>query len=111
MTGTREISGSEATRFKNVTISLCASSKGASMFTSITIAPASTCLRAIERASSYFFSEMSRKNFFEPATLQRSPTLTKPTSGVTSNSSRPDNHNVDGFLFLICGFFPAANWQ
>ena len=64
---------------------------------SMTRAPSATCLRAMVIASSYFFSLMRRRNFRLPATLQRSPTFTKCTSGVTSNSSRPLSHIVCGF--------------
>ena len=91
ITGTRAISGSDATRLRKVVISSAASSNPSSMLTSITNAPSSTCLRAIDKASSYFFSFIKRRNLREPATLQRSPTLTKLISGVTSNSSSPES--------------------
>ncbi|CDA21324.1 unknown [Bacteroides sp. CAG:144] len=98
--GTRQISGSEAMRFRNVTISFCASSMASSILMSMICAPSSTCLRAIPRASSYFFSEISRKNLREPATLHRSPTLIKLFSGMIFNSSKPDKQST---FSLICG--------
>jgi len=105
--GTRAISGSEATRFRKVVISCAASSKPSSIFTSMTKAPSSTCLRAIDKASSYFFSLMSRKNLREPATLQRSPTLTKLISGETSSNSNPDNHKCACFFTGTRGCTPC----
>ena len=94
ITGTRATSGSLATRLRNVVISVFASSRPSSIFMSITCAPSATCLRAMARASSYFFSLMRRRNLREPATLHRSPTFTNPTSGVTSSSSSPLSHIV-----------------
>ena len=76
MTGTRDISGSDARKCRKVTISSFESSMASSMLISITWAPSSTCLRAILRASSYFFSLISLRKAFDPATLQRSPMLT-----------------------------------
>ena len=96
ITGTRAISGSEARRFKNVVISDSASSRPSSILTSITKAPSSTCLRAIDNASSYFFSLIRRRNFLEPATLHLSPTFTNLTSGVSSISSSPESHMYSG---------------
>ena len=112
MTGTREISGSEASKFRNVTISCRASRRPSSMFTSMTIAPSSTCLRAMSNASSYFFSFISLRNLREPATLQRSPTFTNLISGVCSNSSSPLRHNVTGLSAGTCGCPCAAKaWK
>ena len=50
MIGTREIAGSLATRFRNVTMACSESSIPSSMFTSISCAPASTCCRATASA-------------------------------------------------------------
>ena len=69
-----------------------------SIFTSITKAPSSTCLRAILSASSYFFSLIKRRNLRDPATLHRSPTLIKFISGVCSNSSNPESHSLSGVV-------------
>ena len=52
MTGTREMSGSEATRLRNRTIASSPSSIPSSMLTSMTWAPFSTCWRATSRAVS-----------------------------------------------------------
>ena len=43
ITGTREISGSEAMRFRNLTMAALESSMASSMFTSTICAPFSTC--------------------------------------------------------------------
>ena len=51
MTGTRAMSGSAATRFRNFVMAACESSIASSMLTSITCAPFSTCWRATESAS------------------------------------------------------------
>ena len=103
MIGTRAISGSEATRLRKVVISSAASSSPSSMFTSIICAPSSTCLRAIDKASSYFFSFIRRRNLRDPATF------TKFISGDTSNSSSPDSHKYCGHSAGTCGFFPSAS--
>ena len=92
--GTRAISGSDIRRFRKFTISARASNKPSSILISSTCAPSSTCLRAMESASSYFFSLMSLRNLREPATLQRSPTFTKLFSGFTSSSSKPESHRL-----------------
>ena len=107
ITGTFDMSGSEATRFRKFTISSLASSSASSMFTSMTRAPSSTCLRAMESASSKFFSFISLRNFLLPATLHRSPTFTKRTSLFTSRSSRPESHRVDGLGCGTCGRLPC----
>ena len=85
MTGTVAISGSDPIRLRNLTISFLESSNPSSMLMSMTIAPSSTCLRAMDIASSYFFSLMSRRNLREPATLHRSPTLTNNVGFMTSS--------------------------
>ena len=51
MTGTRAMSGSEAIRFRNVTIAFSESSSPSSMLTSSTCAPFSTWLRATASAA------------------------------------------------------------
>ena len=109
ITGTRAISGSEATRFRKVVISSFASNSPSSILTSIISAPSSTCCRAIDNASSYFFSFIRRRNLREPATLQRSPTLTKLISGFTSSSSNPESHIQSGLRAGTCGLAPAIN--
>ena len=91
MTGTRAISGSDDSRLRKFTISFSVSSRPSSILTSMICAPSSTCLRAIAKASSYCFSLIRRRNLRDPATLQRSPTLTKLISGEISSKSRPLN--------------------
>ena len=107
--GTDAISGSDAMRLRKLTISFWASRSPSSIFMSMTRAPSSTCFRAMERASSYWPLLISRRNLREPATLQRSPTFTNCTSGVTSRSSNPLSHIVVDGEFGICGFFPSVN--
>ena len=53
ITGTREISGSAAASFRNLSMAASESSIASSMLTSMTWAPFSTCWRATCRASSY----------------------------------------------------------
>ena len=89
ITGTRAMSGSEATRFKKVVIAFSESSIPSSMFTSMICAPPNTCWRATERASSYCPARTSFENFGEPVTLVRSPTLMKLVSGRRTRASRP----------------------
>ena len=75
MTGTRLMSGSAAIRFRNRVIIASPSSSASSMFTSITLAPASTCSRAMATASSNFSSRIRRAKRREPVTFVRSPTI------------------------------------
>ena len=109
ITGTEAMSGSAAIVFRKFTISERASKRASSIFTSMTRAPSATCLRAMAMASSYFFSWMSRRNFREPATLQRSPTFTKRTSGVTSSSSSPLSHIVSDLATGVRGVLPSTS--
>ncbi len=51
ITGTREMSGSAATRLRKVTMAACESSIASSMLMSIICAPFSTCWRATDSAS------------------------------------------------------------
>ena len=51
ITGTREMSGSEAMRLRNVAIAFSESSRPSSMLTSMICAPFSTCSRAIDNAA------------------------------------------------------------
>ena len=52
ITGTREMSGSEATSFRNRSIAATPSIMPSSMLTSMTCAPFSTCCAATDRAAS-----------------------------------------------------------
>jgi hypothetical protein len=76
MIGTREMSGSDAIRFRKRVIAACESSIASSMLMSMTWAPFSTCWRATDSASSNCSFRIMRANAFEPVTLVRSPTLT-----------------------------------
>jgi hypothetical protein len=77
MIGTREMSGSDAIRFRKRVIAACESSIASSMLMSMTWAPFSTCWRATDSASSYCSLRIMRANAFEPVTLVRSPMFTK----------------------------------
>ena len=94
--GTREISGSEAIKFKKVRIASTPSSMPSSILTSITCAPFSTCCRATDNASSNLFSLTSRANLAEPVTFVRSPTLMKSPPSCRLKGSRPDNFKFPG---------------
>jgi hypothetical protein len=89
MTGTRAISGSEATRFKKVVMDFSESSMASSMLTSIIWAPLSTCCLATATAASKSPARMSLENLGEPVTLVRSPMLTKFVSGRIVSGSSP----------------------
>ena len=110
MKGTRATSGSEARRFRKCTISSFVSNKPSSKFISIICAPSSTCFRAMPMASSYFFSETSRKNLREPATLQRSPIFVKFRSGLISQDSKPESHRQEGTATGRWGVRPSSNF-
>jgi len=86
MTGTREISGSDAIRLRNLTMAAFESSMASSMLMSIAWAPASTCWRATDNASSYLPSMIKVANFFEPVTLVRSPILMNVERGFRGSS-------------------------
>ncbi len=89
MMGTRAISGSVAIRLRNVVIAFSESSRSASMFTSITFAPLRTCSSATSTPLWKSPDSIRRRNLAEPVMLVRSPTITKPVSGVIRNGSRP----------------------
>ena len=108
ITGTRAMSGSPASMFRNVVISARASSRPSSMFMSMSCAPSSTCLRAMSNASAYFFSFIRRRNFLEPATLQRSPTLMKFMLLFTTRRSSPESQSSDGFATGTRGCTPSV---
>jgi len=61
ITGTREMSGSEATSDRNLVIAFSESSIASSMFTSISCAPFSTCWRATARPSCSRREDEARK--------------------------------------------------
>ena len=90
MIGTRAMSGSAASRLRNVLMACTESSRPSSMFTSRICAPPSTCCRATSSASAYCPARTSFANLGEPVTFVRSPTLTKLESGRITNGSRPE---------------------
>ena len=89
MIGTREISGSEAIRFRNRVIAASESSMLSSMFTSMICAPFSTCCRATTSASSYWSFLIRFAKRGEPVTFVRSPIFMKLDSGRTVRASMP----------------------
>ena len=93
MIGTRAMSGSAAIRLRYLVIACSPSSMASSMLTSITWAPFRTCWRATSRASAKLPSRISPANLGEPATLVRSPTLTKPVTVSKVKGSRPDRRS------------------
>lgn len=98
ISGTRAQSGSEASKFRNRVMAACPSNRPSSKLTSTTCAPFSTWARAIARASSYSPFRMCLQNLREPATLQRSPTLTNPVVSFTLRTSRPESNMISEFL-------------
>ncbi|MNM37802.1 hypothetical protein D3C81_485470 [compost metagenome] len=109
MMGTREISGSEAIRFRKRVMAASESSIASSMLMSITWAPFSTCWRATDRASSYCSLRIMRANAFEPVTLVRSPTLTNSDSSLTTNGSRPARRKSCDGAGTVRGVFFDSN--
>ena len=100
--GTLHISGSAAIRFKKRIIDSFPSIKPSSKLMSIICAPPSTWCLAISKASSNFSSLINLKNFLEPATLVRSPTLMKLLFSFKTKGSKPDNcMYFDCFTFII----------
>ena len=59
------------------------------MFTSSRFAPFCTCSRAMSTAAWKSPLSIRRRNFLEPVMFCRSPTITNPVSGRTTNGSRP----------------------
>src|SRR3954453_4794828 len=96
MTGTLAMAGSVATRFRNRVIVASPSIRSASMLTSIRFAPFSTCWRATSTAAAKSPDSISPAKIFEPVMFVRSPTITKPVSGVIRNGSRPANEGTGG---------------
>jgi hypothetical protein len=89
MIGMRAISGSVATRFRNVVIACSDSSRSASMLTSRRFAPPRTCSSATSTPPVKSPDSIRRLNFREPVMFVRSPIITKRVSGVIVNGSSP----------------------
>ena len=108
MIGTREMSGSDASSLRYLSMAASESSIPSSMFTSSICAPSSTCCLATDTASSYLSERISRLKRAEPVTLARSPTLTKLESALISRTSNP-LRTVFGFSEgLRRGLIPAT---
>src|SRR5580698_6011942 len=86
MIGTREISGSAATKFKNFLIDASESIIPSSMLMSITLAPPSTCCLATAKAPSKSPLRINFENLGEPVMLVRSPIMVNPIPNVYGSS-------------------------
>src|SRR5580658_2167645 len=73
ITGTRDISGSAAIRFRNLTIVGSPSMSASSTLMSMTLAPLSTCWRAMARHASQSPDLRALANLGEPVMFVRSP--------------------------------------
>ena len=91
MIGSRATSGSVAIRLRKVVIARSLSSRSASMLTSRRFAPPRTCSSATSTAPWRSPASIVRRKRAEPVTFVRSPIITKPVSGPSSNGSRPLN--------------------
>ena len=89
MIGTRLMSGSAATRFRNVTIASFESSNPSSMLMSMICAPLATCCRATSSAASKSPDLIRPANRGDPVTFVRSPMFTNPVCGEIVSASRP----------------------
>mmetsp|Transcript_49630 Transcript_49630/g.153276 ORF Transcript_49630/g.153276 Transcript_49630/m.153276 type:complete len:200 (+) Transcript_49630:2571-3170(+) len=108
MKGTRETSGSEATRLTKRVMAATPSMRPSSMLKSRMTAPSSTCLRAMASPASKSLFLMSFLKAREPERLQRSPTFMKPSSLVTCSASRPDSIMVLCLVPLGRGVMPLT---
>ena len=104
--GTREMSGSDAIKFRKRTIAAFESNIASSMLMSMICAPFSTCWRATDNASSNWLFKIMRAKAFEPVTLVRSPTLTNRDASLTTKGSRPERRRLR-FVLLI-NFFAVG---
>ncbi len=96
ITGTREMSGSDAIRFRKRVMAACESSIASSILMSMTWAPFSTCWRATDSASSNCSFRIMRAKAFDPVTLVRSPTFTNSDDSSMVKGSRPDRRIATG---------------
>src|SRR5207253_2783456 len=92
--GTRAMSGSEAISLTKRSIAALPSSMPSSMLTSMICAPASTCWRATATAAAKSPALIRSRNFAEPVTLVRSPTLTNSDPGPMLRGSRPERRSI-----------------
>src|SRR3990167_8497478 len=105
MMGTREISGSDAIRFRKRTMAAWLSSMASSMLMSMICAPFSTCWRATASASSNWPFRIMRAKALEPVTLVRSPTLTNRLLLSMVMGSRPESSMGATVLIAACAAF------
>ena len=110
ITGTRVISGSPAIIRSKVCMDCSPSSMASSMLTSMTWAPFITCWRATVTAAGKSPSRTNLAKRADPATLVRSPMLTKPTESLNSNASRPLRRQVAGRSDRGRGGMPSTAW-
>ncbi len=105
--GTREISGSEATRFKKCVIAFGPSINASSKLISMMFAPFSTCCLATDRASSYLFSLIKVANRGEPVTFVLSPTKVSEELFFADklNGSSPESLNLGSTRVYLRGDF------
>src|SRR5574344_816814 len=101
--GTLEISGSDATRFKNLTIHSFASIIPSSMFISIINAQFSTCNLATSKASLKFLSFIYFLNFELPVTFVLSPTFINKESLVIFKASNPLSLQAFSITLIFLG--------
>ena len=94
--GTRAISGSAPTRFKNFAMHFGESNIPSSKFTSIMFAPFSTWLRATDSASENLPSFIILRNAGDPITFVLSPTkINGAFSSGDSKASSPDKTKAE----------------
>ena len=105
--GTLQISGSDAIKRKKVAMVFSASNMASSILTSTICAPLATCSRAISSAWPYSPSRINRANFADPATLVRSPTLTKPVTSFNFKGSKPLSADWGAASGTTRGFAPS----
>ena len=110
MMGTREISGSEAIRFRKRTMAAWLSSMASSMLMSMIWAPFSTCWRATAKACSNSPFKIIRAKALEPVTLVRSPMLTKSELASMFTGSKPDNI-MGATVSIAAGAINTGAWD
>ncbi len=102
------MSGSLATRFRNLDMQASPSRRAASKFTSITFAPFSTCCLATLSAVSKSSFSISLRNLGDPVTLVRSPTIKKGAScPLSSNASNPLSRRAGSISGICRGGYAA----
>ena len=108
MMGTFEISGSEATKCRNVVMASAPSSMPSSIFISMTFAPPLTWSCAMDKALSNLPSLINLRNFADPVTLVRSPTFMNPNSLLSVMGSNPLNRNKGSISGGVRGLYDFA---